>query len=83
MCVCVLFSCLNQERRNGRNAGCVFVFLYTLDSLLGKAKDNTLLLQHENLQGTSPFTFVFYGTTAPNKHYFCFAINCTGNGAFC
>lgn len=63
--------------------GLWFFFPYMLDSPLGKVKGNALLLQNENLEGTSPFTFVFYGTTVLNKAYCYFAISWTENGKFC
>lgn len=34
-----------------------------------------LLLQNENLEGTLPFTFVFYGTTVLNKAYCYLTMN--------
>lgn len=69
---CFLFSCFNQERRNGRG----FVGFFSIHvSPLGRVKGNAPLLQNENLEGTSPFTFVFYGTTVLNKAFCYFAVS--------
>lgn len=75
VCFVLVFCSPASIKKEEMAEGLWVFFPYMLDSPLGKVKGNTLLLQNENLEGTSPFTFVFYGTTVLNKAYCYFAIS--------